>query len=178
MKRGLMTVGVVMVMSLMFSLGCEKASVESDITDESGVTASEQIPGTGETRGVMTPGTVATIALGTTDFSVEVAKTDEERAHGLMGRESLPENGGMWFVFPGNVQDEFWMKNTLIPLDIIYVDENMKVVHINPNTVPESTEMLSSPVEYRYVLEVPAGSVDKFKIKVGDIAEERVGPQE
>ena len=151
--------------------------MEPETTDEPGINANEQVPDTGEGIGVMTPGTVATIALGSTDFSVEVAKTDEERAHGLMGRESLPANGGMWFVFPGNVQDEFWMKDTLIALDIIYVDSDMKVVHINPNTVPESTEMLSSPVAYRYVLEVPAGSVEKFDIKVGDLAEERIGPR-
>jgi uncharacterized protein len=177
MKKCLRTVVVLMAMTLVFSMGCQKVKDEPDGVNDLTLNTNEQAQDAGESIAVMTPGTVTTIAIGTTDFSVEVAKTDEERAHGLMGRESLAPKGGMWFVFPGNVQDEFWMKDTIVALDIIYVDENMKVVHINPNTVPESTEMLSSPVEYRYVLEVPAGSAEKFDIKVGDVAEERIGPQ-
>lgn len=177
MKKCLKMVVVLVAMSFVFSMGCQKVKVEDDGVNDLTLNTNEQASDADETIAVMTPGTVATIALGSTDFSVEVAKTNEERAHGLMGRESLPPKGGMWFIFPGNVQDEFWMKDTLVPLDIIYVDEGMKVVHINPNTVPESTEMLASPVEYRYVLEIPAGSAEKFDIKVGDIAEERIGPQ-
>jgi len=178
MKKNLVMVAVVLAMVSVFSLGCEKVNMGADAGDEPAIDASEQVAEIGETEAVMSPGTVATIGIGNTYFNVEIAKTNEERARGLMGRESLPENGGMWFVFPNNVQDEFWMKDTLVPLDIIYVDENMKVVHINPNTVPESTEMISSEVPYRYVLEVPAGSAEKFDIKVDDVVEERVGPRE
>lgn len=126
-------------------------------------------------------GTVATIVVtganGAVPFSVEIAQTDEERASGLKNRESLAANSGMWFVFPQTGSEKFWMKDTRIPLDIVFVDDNMRVVYIIDNAAPESTELLSSPTPYRYVLEVIGGAAARNGIRVGDSVERRVGPQ-
>lgn len=178
MKRYLMTIGVVAVAALVFGTACEKAQMEPEkvglpTTEPPADALAEDPPELGATA----PGTVATIALGNAGFSVEIAESDEERAHGLQGRESLAPRSGMWFIFPETVQDEFWMKDTLVPLDIVFVGEDMKVVHIIENAVPGSTELLSSPVAYRYVLEIPAGSAEEYDIKVGDVAEKRIGPR-
>ncbi|MBI5804184.1 DUF192 domain-containing protein [Candidatus Pacearchaeota archaeon] len=101
---------------------------------------------------------------------VEVAKTPAERARGLMFRESLPENEGMLFVFPEENIYSFWMKNTLIPLEIIWIDENFKVVDIQ-KAVPCLEDECQSYIpteESRYVLEVNSNFSEDNKIKVGD----------
>ena len=69
-------------------------------------------------------------------FSVEVAETREKQALGLMFRESLPEDHGMVFIFPVEGMRSFWMKNTKIPLDIFYFDEDLKLVSVSENTPP------------------------------------------
>lgn len=158
---------------ILFVGACEKMAVDKKakaVQDEA--VAEEPSVST-----AMTPGTVATIVVGETPFSVEIAKTDAERAKGLMGRESLAANSGMWFVFPAMGEEKFWMKDTLIPLDLIYVDDNMKVVHVIENAPPESTELLISSAPFQYVLEVNAGTVDEHDIKVGDAVQRRIGAQ-
>ena len=125
----------------------------------------------------MAPTSAATIVIGDNAFTVEVAKTPEERARGLMNRESLAQNAGMWFIFPEMGDEKFWMKDTLIALDLVYVDDDMKVVHIIENAVPESTELLSSPSEFQYVLEIAAGMAEERGIKTGDVVQYRIGPQ-
>lgn len=121
---------------------------------------------------ITTPGTPATIKFlssgGPVVFKVEIAKTDQERKDGLQNRESLPENNGMWFEFDTPDKYEFWMKDTKFPLDLVYVDDNMKVSHIIENTVPLSETKLQTPVSFRYVLEINGGLVAKKGIKVGD----------
>lgn len=122
------------------------------------------------------PSAAATIVLGNNAFTVEIAKTPEERARGLMNRESLAENFGMWFVFPEMGNEEFWMKDTLIPLDLVFVNDSMKVVHIIENAPPGSTELLSSPEPFMFVLEIAGGTVQNKGIKSGDKVEKRIGP--
>lgn len=109
-------------------------------------------------------------------FTVEVAKTPEEKSRGLMGRESLGEKHGMWFVFEEDVRDPFWMKDTPVSLDILFVDKNGKIVDIIADTVPNSTDMLKPGKEYRYALEVKAGTAAANRLAVGDKAELRLGP--
>ena len=72
-------------------------------------------------------------------FQVEIADTDEKRERGLMFREELCSDCGMLFVYDEEVKSKFWMKNTLIPLDIIWLDSDLKVVHV-ANAVPCVTE--------------------------------------
>ncbi|MFH1586781.1 MAG: DUF192 domain-containing protein [Candidatus Diapherotrites archaeon] len=103
--------------------------------------------------------------------NVEVADTPDKRSLGLMFRESLGGNEGMLFIFPNEGIYPFWMKNTLIPLDMIWVNGDMKIVHIE-HAVPCVTETCPSyrPANpAKYVVEVNAGFTDEKGIEIGDI---------
>ena len=100
--------------------------------------------------------------------SVELACNDEERAKGLMYRESLKQNHGMLFVFPFSRPQSFWMKNTYIPLDIVFLDENGEIVGIHLNAKPESEESIESPAPAQYVIELDAGEASALALRVGD----------
>jgi hypothetical protein len=109
-------------------------------------------------------------------FEVELAKTPEEQHTGLMNRESMPENHGMIFIFEENGPKTFWMKNTLIPLDMIFLDGNMIVVEIKTNVPPctaDPCETYSSENSARYVVELNAGVSEKKNIIVGAKADLR-----
>ncbi|MDD5111648.1 MAG: DUF192 domain-containing protein [Candidatus Altiarchaeota archaeon] len=106
-------------------------------------------------------------------FTVELAVEPEQRARGLMHRKSLDPDAGMLFIFEDDGIYPFWMKNTLIPLDMLWLDGNRQVVHIEKNVQPcKSDPCLSvTPlVSSHYVLEVNAGTADRIGIAVGDIA--------
>jgi len=101
-------------------------------------------------------------------IDVEVADKEEERMQGLMYRYSLAGNQGMFFIFPEEEYRSFWMKNTYIPLDIIYISSDKKIVSIQKYTQPRSTYSLPSEKPAKYVLEVNAGFADKHNINPGD----------
>ncbi|MEM9634356.1 MAG: DUF192 domain-containing protein [Pseudomonadota bacterium] len=101
-------------------------------------------------------------------FLVEVAATDIERARGLMFREEMAADHGMLFIFEGEGERFFWMKNTPLPLDIIYVDNAGHIVSIAAETTPFSEAVIPSGKPARFVLEVNAGIAEKLAIKVGD----------
>lgn len=99
-------------------------------------------------------------------FSVEVARTDSERAIGLMNRPSIPADHGMIFVFEGQSIRSFWMKNTLIPLDMVFIDQDLKVVDVQ-KAIPCIADPCMSYVSKRpakYVLEVNGGLVSSEQI--------------
>lgn len=100
----------------------------------------------------------------------EVARTPEERARGLMFRKHLPDGRGMWFIFPTDVQHAFWMKNVPIPLDILFIGADLRVVDIIPNAQPFSEALLVPKKPYRYVLEVPGGCVRRHRVILDDQA--------
>jgi uncharacterized protein len=102
-------------------------------------------------------------------IDIEIADNDEKSQQGLMYRKSMDENRGMLFVFPKAAPHSFWMKNTLISLDIIFVDENKKVIKIHKHTTPLSTKDLPSGGPTLYVVEVIAGYTDKYGIVEGDL---------
>ncbi len=104
-------------------------------------------------------------------FNVEIAKTQQELSKGLMFRKNLEKNNGMLFVFEKEGDYPFWMKNTLIPLDIIWMDKNNKVVFINENSQPCEPSFCPSidpKVSAKYVLEINAGMVKEIGLKVSD----------
>lgn len=102
-------------------------------------------------------------------INAEIARTTNERARGLSGRPNLAEFGGMLFVFPVPTVPQFWMKDTLFPLDLIWINDKLKVVGIARNVSPESfPETFSPPQPVRYVLEVNAGLTENFNINPGD----------
>lgn len=98
---------------------------------------------------------------------VEVVSSDEERARGLMFREHLDSDAGMLFIFETSADHAFWMKNTKIPLDMIFISEAMRVVGLVEGAEPLSKEPLSVGVPSRYVLEVNAGIAAQRGIVVG-----------
>jgi uncharacterized protein len=107
-------------------------------------------------------------ATGVHAFDVELATNDAERERGLMYRKSLPEGQGMLFDFKFDQPVSFWMHNTYIPLDMIFVGSNGRILHIAENAKPMSDALIPSRVPVRAVLEVIGGTVDKFGIAVGD----------
>lgn len=112
-----------------------------------------------------------------TCFQVELAVTEGQRTQGLMHRAELPADSGMLFVFAAERPYSFWMKNCLIPLDIIWLDYSRRIVHIEQDVPPCREEPCPS---YRpggnalYVLEVNAGKTAELGIKVGDRADFRL----
>jgi len=107
-------------------------------------------------------------------FSVELADTDEKRTLGLMFRDSMPDDHGMLFIFPGETRLSFWMKNTRIPLDIFYFDSKLKLVSVSENTPPCRTRNCPSyPSDgaAKYVLELNAGKAAELGVKPGDVLE-------
>ena len=99
-----------------------------------------------------------------TQIKLEIAKNDYEIEKGLMDRKSLNESNGVLFVFNEEKERTFWMKNTSIPLDIIYLNHNGNIVSIASSTVPYSTEPIPSNGRACYVLEVNAGFVERNRI--------------
>jgi len=103
-------------------------------------------------------------------FSLEVADTPETTAKGLMFRKKLDPEAGMIFVSAAEKKQTFWMKNTYISLDMIFLDSGLKVVGILPNVPILNEERRESDKPAKYVIELNAGTGKKFGIEVGSIA--------
>jgi uncharacterized membrane protein (UPF0127 family) len=101
-------------------------------------------------------------------FSVELATTDEEKQTGLMYRKELADGKGMLFDFNPEQEVSMWMKNTYISLDMIFIRADGRILRIAENTEPLSTRIISSKGPARAVLEVPAGTAQKYGIQPGD----------
>lgn len=99
-------------------------------------------------------------------FTAEIARTPQQQATGLMYRRHLPPLHGMLFVYSQPQIVTFWMKNTFIPLDILFINSNYKIVNIHENAKPFSLHLISSKVPVIAVLELFAGSVDQYNIKL------------
>ena len=105
---------------------------------------------------------------GVHSFTVEVVATDEERARGLMYRREVPEGHGMLFDFKSEQPVSFWMKNTYVPLDMIFIRADGRILRIAENTKPMSEDLVPSGGPVLAVLEVVAGTAKKFGIAAGD----------
>ncbi|MBI4164096.1 MAG: DUF192 domain-containing protein [Candidatus Aenigmarchaeota archaeon] len=106
----------------------------------------------------------------TVGFNVEVADTPIKRTIGLMNRTALPEKSGMLFIFDQEGIQGFWMKNTLIPLDMVFISADKKITHIQRNAQPCKTldcQIYSSEKPAKYVVEINGGLADKLGIKEG-----------
>lgn len=101
-------------------------------------------------------------------FTVEVARTPEEQAHGLMDRQSLAPDRGMIFPYEPAQPVGFWMKNTLIPLDMIFVAPGGRILRIEANTVPLSLDPVGSGDAVEAVLEIAGGRSAELGIAAGD----------
>ncbi len=101
-------------------------------------------------------------------FSVELATTEEEKTTGLMYRKELPDGKGMLFDFTPEQQVSMWMKNTYVSLDMIFIRADGRILRIAENTEPMSTKIISSGGLAKGVLEVVAGTAQKYGIQPGD----------
>jgi uncharacterized membrane protein (UPF0127 family) len=107
-------------------------------------------------------------------FDVEVVSTPQDRNRGLMFRENLAKDEGMLFVFGVEGDYHFWMKNTLIPLDIIWIDQDHEIVYISRNTQPckaDPCPYVDPGMNAKYVLEINGGVSDEFGFELGDVVE-------
>lgn len=115
-------------------------------------------------------------ATGDYNFNVEVVDTPESRAQGLMYRQELAEDAGMLFDFKGEQPVSFWMRNTFIPLDMIFVDAKGVVKNIHVNARPHDPTGIPSDGPVQFVLEIPGGRSVEIGLKPGDTMEhDRVG---
>lgn len=103
-----------------------------------------------------------------TKINIEIAKTDFDRQLGLMYRKEMEITQGMLFIFPDEERQSFWMRNTNIPLDMIFVNSQNKIITIHKNTKPLSDQSYASTGPAKYVIETVSGFTDKFNINVGD----------
>lgn len=106
--------------------------------------------------------------------AVELARTSRERSKGLMFRKALGPNEGMLFLFDRTEVQKFWMKNTVIPLDMIFIEkvgEDFKVVGVEPNAEPLTTQPRGPDVPSRYVLEVNGGWAEAHGVTAGTVVE-------
>jgi len=101
-------------------------------------------------------------------LDVEVAGSEKQREHGLMFRRSLPENGGMIFLFEDEREISMWMKNTYIPLDMVFIGDDWRIKHIARDTEPLSTDIISSVHPASRVLEIGGGQAEKLGLAPGD----------
>jgi len=107
-------------------------------------------------------------------FQVELATTPATRDRGLMYRKELDQNKGMLFIFDNMGIYPFWMENTLIPLDMIWIDNSYKIVFIGQNVQPCHSLICPSVIpsaQAKYVLEINAGICQKIGLKIGDVAQ-------
>ncbi|WP_375314752.1 DUF192 domain-containing protein [Bradyrhizobium sp. A5] len=101
-------------------------------------------------------------------FSVEIATTEQEKQTGLMHRKELADGKGMLFDFNPEQEVSMWMKNTYVSLDMIFIRADGRILRIAENTEPMSTRIISSQGPARAVLEVVAGTAQKYGIRPGD----------
>lgn len=115
---------------------------------------------------------VTPVAIRGTTFTVWLAHSEPIRTHGLSGTKHLGEHGGMLFVFDHDDTWGIWMKDMYIPIDILWLDKNHRIVHMVKNADPKSFPTVYKPEKQsRYVIELAAGTIEKKGIGVGDMAD-------
>ncbi len=101
-------------------------------------------------------------------FNIELALTPAQQSQGLMFRRKMAADAGMLFYHRREVEVRMWMRNTFLPLDMLFIDSDGRIVHIAERTVPKSLKTISAGRPVRAVLEVNAGTVRRLAIKTGD----------
>ena len=108
------------------------------------------------------------------EFRVEMATSMDQQEVGLMWRTAVPPDGGMLFDWGSPRSSQMWMKNTLVPLDMLFIDEAGVVRHIAERTTPRSLAVIDGVVPVRATLELAAGTAERLDVRVGDHVEERI----
>jgi hypothetical protein len=107
-------------------------------------------------------------ANGPQKFAIELALSGPQMEQGLMFRRSLAPGAGMLFDFKTPTNVTMWMKNTVIPLDMLFLDNSARIIAIHERAVPQSTDIIASPAPARYVIELNGGTATRLGIKPGD----------
>lgn len=108
------------------------------------------------------------------DFNVEMAITPEQQETGLMFRKTVPDDGGMLFDWGSPRESMMWMRNTIAPLDMLFINQDGTIRHIAENTTPQSLATIDSGGAVRATLELQAGTARRLGIHVGDKVEQRI----
>lgn len=112
--------------------------------------------------------TSPSITINNQTYYIEIANTPNKQRLGLMHRNYLAKNQGMLFTYNKPTKISIWMKNTYIPLDIIWINENKEITHIYKHAIPHSRKVLTTPIKSNYVLEINAGQSTLNNFKIGD----------
>lgn len=116
-------------------------------------------------------GLTGRVTIGNNTWNVEIAGNEQDRVNGLSSRKTLYPKKGMLFAFDKMGTQSFWMKDMLISLDMIFFDDNWKIVEIDSNLSPSSfPEIFGNKIKSQYVLEINAGEADSYGLKVNDQA--------
>ncbi len=107
------------------------------------------------------------VQIGAADFRIEVARSEEQKARGLMHRRSLGERSGMIFVYEADEHLSFWMKNTTLPLTLAFLSRDGEILQVE-ELKPLSLKPVTSDRAARYALELPAGSLQRLGVGPGD----------
>lgn len=116
--------------------------------------------------------------FGTARFTVEIADEPQERAVGLMNRPAMPRMAGMFFIYERPQPASFWMENTLIPLDMLFIDSRGQVVHIHENAIPLDRTPIRGGDEILAVLEINGGMSEMLNLQVGAVIRHPQMPQQ
>jgi len=101
-------------------------------------------------------------------FNVELARTEDQQTTGLMFRPTVPPDGGMLFVWPHPQESQMWMRNTIAPLDMVFINADGTIRHIAEDTVPQSLAIIDSHGPVKATLELAAGTALRLDLRVGD----------
>lgn len=154
--------------------GCNSGNNNADAADTAAATpvTATETPSGNNVNGpeFVKQGELAIISKTDTIRKIEIqlALTTEQQNDGLMFRKSMTDDQGMLFVFPNEEERSFWMRNTYIPLDIVYINDKMEIISVQKYTTPLSMQGLPSFKPAKYVLEVNAGFCDKYHVGAGD----------
>ncbi len=152
-------------LALLFGVGCREEGNKSLGTEA--VTFTKE----GELR-VLDAGTDSTLV----ELDIEIASTEYEIQTGLMYRKDMEDLQGMLFVFGEEAPHSFYMKNTLIPLDILFIDSDLIIATIHRNAQPLNESGIPSGGPVQYVLEIKAGMSDRWGLKTGDRIQYEISP--
>jgi uncharacterized membrane protein (UPF0127 family) len=156
----------------LYVAGCNQPASNSQAADTTSTPVAEQQVETSNGIAFKKEGTLAFVSKSGADtirrIDIQLAQTDQQREDGLMYRKSMTDDQGMLFIFPDMEERSFWMKNTYISLDIMYIDDKMEIVSIQKYATPLSEQSLPSFKKAQYVLEVNGGFADKYHIAYGD----------
>ena len=137
----------------LFILNSNQSNVQSDQSKLQALTDSSKV----------------SVKINNSTLKLEVARSEQKREEGLMNIKKMQDNSGMIFIFEDEQIRTFWMKNTYISIDIIFLDKDLKIVKIFENTKPlQTSEIYSSDYPSQFVIEANSGWVEKHNLKVSD----------